>query len=79
MKTVDKAIAARLWENVKGDIERYCEMVIVRPGIKADKGEKKAETLCKLVIGMMHEGYSQALNTGYDMGFSVFGDGEREA
>jgi len=77
-KTTDPKIAERLWENVKPQIEQFCQMTIVHPGIKADKGEKKAETLCKLVVGMMAEVYKQGLDTGFDMGFHVFGDGNSE-
>lgn len=75
MKTPDKKIADTLWTNVEPEVRRFCEMVIVHPGIKADKGEKKAETLCKVVLGMMEQVYKQGLDRGYDMGATVFGDG----
>lgn len=76
MKTPDKKIAEQLWEHVKPDVEQFCQMVIVHPGIKADKGEKKAETLKKLVLGMMGEVYVQGLNHGYDMAATVYGEGD---
>lgn len=76
MKNVDKKIAEQLWKAVSPEVERYCQMVIVRPGIRADRGETKAETLCKLVLGMMEQVYKQGLDRGFDMGADVFGTGE---
>lgn len=68
MKTVDPEIAAKLWNQVKAQIEHaVAQAALLKPA-------KRAEMMLS-IAKLSHE---LGLNRGYDMGHSVFAGHEDE-
>jgi hypothetical protein len=72
MRKPDEKIADSLFQRIKPELEHFCHLMIVSPGVKPEKGQAKAEALCKVMLDFLETIYKQALATGYDMGHHVF-------
>lgn len=78
MKKVENHVAEQLWAQLRDQVQRTCETVIIRSAGSTPRMLKimaKEKALCELVVDMMAEAYRLGLDRGYNTGHEVFGGG----
>lgn len=78
MKKPADEILERLYKNIEPELAQFCQLMIVSPGVKPERGKPKAEVLKGVMLEFIATIYKQGVTVGYDMGHSVFAGHEDE-